>query len=965
MSADTSWPVSRQHRFSLNVATFTLSLYALILGSALWPACGRAVTNTYYAHQQQALAAKMAGHIESRFKEFQTTLTNLSKIAASWSAAKTTYQRQMPFYWDAMRAVGTGAFVALDANGNVLFFDHQKGWDPNIAVQFVDLDRISESIPRDQRVVVRKLTPLPNARRQRHIAAVVRVPAKGSAKKSVVLMGIFDLPRQALELADMAAGTDQAGVLILDRSSRMLGHAHHSGYDQWDPVGPENFPFSEQLLTDMHSGRPGVGEFAQSPPLDLVEYPETAPKRKYFLSHVPFQLGSVDLTLAIWRPRDSIPPTPAVKSSWPYSQYAGGILLAAIMIAGIVLLHRYKLLTAQSEKNQRHQQRLLTILDSIDAAVYVVDVNRDQVLYANEFTQQLYGSVIGKPCHDAFGHLAASSCDPCRPINDETCSTADGANEPQVYRDPNNARWFQAQSQMIQWIDGRDVRLEIATDITQRKRAEGQLDQAYQQTTTFCRVIRHMGALRTLEEMGDYLMAELVAILNNPHMVLFVFSADRRTLFRIRAGSVNRYETPEIVQHAKACLAHTDQMAIGTSRPFRPPLLPESMHLQGKQTVMRFKNPPYFHGALVVLCSGDKACDTHQLKLVQVVLEQAAGNITRIVAQEHETQMVIDRLNQHAAYSGIIGRDPKMQVIYKLIADTAPSTASVLIQGESGTGKELVARAIHRQSPRRDKPFVVINCAAYSATLLESELFGHEKGAFSGATRQKPGRFEMADGGTVLLDEIGEISPAAQLKLLRVLQTQKFERVGGERTLVVDVRILAATNRNLIDEVKAGRFREDLYYRLNVIPIHLPPLRERPGDIALLTHHFIKQFSGEGTQDVPEVSPQAMRHLIAYPWAGNVRELENSVEHAFVLAKGQKIEASHLPEAILANHPLDLGRSTGSMVETEKRLLEDTLMKCRWNKSKAARQLGISRSTLYYKIKRYQLKRYPNGQSAT
>ncbi len=297
-----------------------------------------------------------------------------------------------------------------------------------------------------------------------------------------------------------------------------------------------------------------------------------------------------------------------------------------------------------------------------------------------------------------------------------------------------------------------------------------------------------------------------------------------------------------------------------------------------------------------------------------------------------------------------------MQVIYKLIDDIAPTDATVLIQGESGTGKELAARAIHRQSLRKDKPFVVINCSAYPSTLLESELFGHEKGSFTGATRQKSGRFEQAHGGTVFMDEIGEIPLSAQIKLLRVLQTRKFERLGGERTISVDVRILAATNRDLLQEVKQGNFREDLYYRLNVIPVIMPPLGKRQNDIPLLARHFQKQFAAESGVKARDFSSEAMRRLLEYNWPGNVRELENSIEHAAVLNKGARIEVSHLPSVLQTPISRTSKPSRGkTMKENEKRLLTKALDECNWNKTRAARRLGISRSTLYDKLKKYQI----------
>jgi len=279
----------------------------------------------------------------------------------------------------------------------------------------------------------------------------------------------------------------------------------------------------------------------------------------------------------------------------------------------------------------------------------------------------------------------------------------------------------------------------------------------------------------------------------------------------------------------------------------------------------------------------------------------------------------------------------------------------VLIQGETGTGKELVAEAIHKKSLRKEKPFVVINCSAYPATLLESEIFGHERGAFTGAIRQKYGRFEQAHGGTVFLDEIGEIPSSAQIKLLRVLQTQKFERLGGEKTLDVDVRIIAATNKDLLQEVKNGRFREDLFYRLNVILMNLPPLSERNNDISLLARYFLRRIAKLHRKEIEDFRPEAMRLLLDYPWPGNVRELENSVEHAVVLAKGGWIETSDLPTVIQSIVSATMRTLPTTMAENEREYLENILEECGWNKKLTAIRLGISRNTLYVKLKKYKI----------
>jgi DNA-binding NtrC family response regulator len=302
---------------------------------------------------------------------------------------------------------------------------------------------------------------------------------------------------------------------------------------------------------------------------------------------------------------------------------------------------------------------------------------------------------------------------------------------------------------------------------------------------------------------------------------------------------------------------------------------------------------------------------------------------------------------------GIIGRSKRMQEVYELIDLVAASDATVLITGENGTGKELVAQAIHNRSHRRKGPFIVAHCNAYSPTLLESELFGHEKGAFTGAIRRKMGRIERAQGGTLFLDEIGDIAPATQVLLLRFLQDHRFERVGGEKTLEADVRVLAATNRNLVEEVESGRFRDDLYYRLNVISIHLPPLRERKEDIPLLSQYFLNRYSEKEGKKVAGFSSAALQALMDYDWPGNVRQLENAVSHAVILAQDATIRRQHLPRFLQDVHELP---TSASLVENEKRLILKVLRQTRWNKHEAARKLQVSRSTLYSKIQRYGLR---------
>ena len=335
-----------------------------------------------------------------------------------------------------------------------------------------------------------------------------------------------------------------------------------------------------------------------------------------------------------------------------------------------------------------------------------------------------------------------------------------------------------------------------------------------------------------------------------------------------------------------------------------------------------------------------------------------------------EIRRLRDEATPRSGFGGMIGKSPSMRAVYQLIEKVAPTPSSVLITGESGTGKELVARAIHNHSPRRDAPFISVNCAALSEHLLESELFGHEKGAFTDAVTMRKGRFELADTGTLFLDEVGEMPPQLQAKLLRVLQDKSFERVGGNATLQVDVRILAATNKDLKDEVDKGHFREDLYYRLNVIHIHLAPLRERVDDIPALVSHFIEKNSRSLGRPL-DISPEALRLLISLPWEGNVRELENTIERAAILCNSDRIEpedvqpdSSQLVNAHEWSTGLELNQfipDNLSLAEVlngiEERLVRKALDDTGYVQARAAEQLGITKSLLQYKMKKYNLQR--------
>ena len=311
-------------------------------------------------------------------------------------------------------------------------------------------------------------------------------------------------------------------------------------------------------------------------------------------------------------------------------------------------------------------------------------------------------------------------------------------------------------------------------------------------------------------------------------------------------------------------------------------------------------------------------------------------------------------LKERHTFHRLVGKSEKMQEIFSLVETLGEIETTVLITGESGTGKELVAEAIHYNGSRALKPLVKVNCSALAENLLESELFGHVAGAFTGATKDKIGRFQMADGGTIFLDEIGDISPSVQLKLMRVLQEKEFERVGDPRPLKVDVRVIAATNADLAEKIKKGTFREDLYYRLNVIEIAMPPLCERIEDITLLVGHFCEVFNKKFHKNIVGVSDDVMSIFIDYTWPGNIRELEHMIERAFILCRGDSITCEHLPHQI-KNHTQSKTLSMENSNSSDSEVVLDALRKKRWNRTKAAQLLGISRQTLYRKIKELNL----------
>ncbi|MBI2914607.1 MAG: sigma 54-interacting transcriptional regulator [Firmicutes bacterium] len=350
-------------------------------------------------------------------------------------------------------------------------------------------------------------------------------------------------------------------------------------------------------------------------------------------------------------------------------------------------------------------------------------------------------------------------------------------------------------------------------------------------------------------------------------------------------------------------------------------------------------------------------------------LEEIRGSLKAMLSLVRGNEGV-DRLRSELkrryGFGNLTSNNVRMQEIFHSLSKVVDTGATVLIQGESGTGKELIAKAIHYNSQRREGPFIKVNCAAIPESLLESELFGHEKGAFTGADHRVLGKFELASDGTIFLDEIGDMSPATQSKILRVLQEREIERVGGQKTITVDVRVVAATNKNLADAVAREVFRSDLFYRLNVFPIALPPLRERREDIPFLVSYFLRKFNEEFGKDIHGVSSQVLDLFLLYEWPGNIRQLENAVKRAVILAEDRRpLDLGHLPAEILQTGPRESGNARLSLRESakqtvmglEKQAVMEAVRRTGWNVSKAARELGVTRRTLYKKLERYNMSR--------
>jgi PAS domain S-box-containing protein len=620
-----------------------------------------------------------------------------------------------------------------------------------------------------------------------------------------------------------------------------------------------------------------------------------------------------------------------------------------------------------------------TVFNSITDSLIVIDPVSCRVVLANDSFLNLMGrgpeSVLDHQCFEVM-HSKAAPCQDegyfCpvretarlkRPVlADKTFSASGKDHIYQIAAYPH----FDSQGQV-------DLVICLERDVTDRRRMEEslafrsqELQKTQNQLEKLSEISRERSSRRSLPELVQYLFDALVELFPQADPLFLLLDADKNRLLPLEECS------DQVTEPLKRLVRRLEKVGLmGDFLTYLGSIKDPHLVTYADRGAM----PPYFKvisriypswfglplfiqqqclGFFLLGSLVPQGYSREELNFFHALFGQVACYLRYLVRQENAVTLSPGPVPAKTHFGDIIGQSKKMHEVYELIDLVSRTDATVLIMGENGTGKELVARTIHHQGKRGRGPFVVANCSAYSPTLLESELFGHEKGAFTGAIRRKKGRFELSQGGTLFLDEIGDIPPATQVLLLRFLQDHCFERVGGEVTIESNVRVLAATNKDLYREVQEGRFRDDLYYRLNVITIHLPALRERKEDIPLLCQHFLEKYNLKENKRILRFSADAMQTLMDFDWPGNVRQLENAVSHAVILAQGEDIRRRHLPRFLKEGG--DEARPT-SLAETERLLILRVLKEVGWNKHEAARRLRVSRSTLYSKIQRYNLGR--------
>jgi PAS domain S-box-containing protein len=661
-------------------------------------------------------------------------------------------------------------------------------------------------------------------------------------------------------------------------------------------------------------------------------------------------------------------------NSYPIKDHHGLIVQA--------VEHARDITVRKNLENQLQNSRKLSeeIINSITDSLTVVNPENFTILQANEAFHARVGleppKSVGQKCHE----IMLDRPTPCKESGikcpmEETIRTKRPAISDKIYPNAEGVdRLLEVATYPIfDFKGGISSIIRLERDVTEKRRMEEalafrskELQKTQHQLETLFELSRQVSDKDSLSELIEFIQRIARQLFPNSDLLLLLLDSDSRGFYPL--GDVHcdglepsyrvqqEIERSELVTDFLQYLRTVKKPSIvGPEHSnYIPTFLKVISNSYSNWFGLPISSPHQCVGYFVLGSTNDQQYPREDAQFLLTFFSQIAGYIRHHIVHQNEINHLREKVAEKTSHGNIIGQSDEMQRVYELIDLVAASDATVLITGDNGTGKELVAQAIHRQSHRRKGPFIAANCSAYSPTLLESELFGHEKGAFTGAIKRKMGRIERAKGGTLFLDEIGDIAAATQVLLLRFLQDHSFERVGGEQTLEADVRVLAATNRDLYREVEQGRFRDDLYYRLNVISIHLPPLCDRIQDIPLLAKHFLGKYTLKEGKAIHSFSSGAMQLLMDYDWPGNVRQLENAISHAVILAQNSVIERRHLPQ-FLRQTPTD--PPSTSLAENERRLILGVLQESNWNKHEAARRLKISRSTLYSKIRRYSMKK--------
>ncbi len=620
------------------------------------------------------------------------------------------------------------------------------------------------------------------------------------------------------------------------------------------------------------------------------------------------------------------------------------------------------------EQALREEGRFLqTVFDAIQDGMTIVDCEFN-IVRVNTWMEKVYASqvpLVGKKCYKAY-HKRESPCPRCPTLHTLTTGEAHSHIVPSPSEE-NPTRWIDLSAFPLKNPDGRVVGIiEHMKDITPRKQAEKELKRKHNELEAINRVLLRVTKEYNLNGMCRVLQDIMEDFYPGFHAWMFLLTPDRDGFYFPRAekGQDRQtcYDRAERrigslkLEDALLQFLTRDKMrptCSGTKKGDYPAIILELAAGFSTWMAVPIELEDQCHGLYMLVSSSlDIEVET-DLIFVEALIRQISGVVRYQVSIEVREEAFRKQLTGPDKFMGIVGRSRPIQEIYRLIQSVADSKSTVLITGESGTGKELVARAIHGAGKYKDTPYIVAHCSSFVPTLVHSEIFGHEKGAFTGALSQKRGRLERAQGGILFLDEVADLPLETQVLLLRFLQDKSFERVGGEHLVEVNVRVIAATNKDIEKEMKSGRLREDFYYRLNVIPIKLPPLRERSADVPLLANHFLRTHSLIEGKVITGFDTEAMKLLMDYDWPGNVRELQNTVARSVVIASGSRIGVDVLPDRIRsrAGTPREF-----SLSKNERNLIESVMRGCNWNKHQAARLLDISRGTLYSKLKKYNIR---------